>query len=236
MKIYTSGAAIVKKDKYTTLLTGTNKMKVEDIFRIPGLKSVISKKSSRVGRFDLVTRLGCAAAGLALLEAGLIRDGLSGIGFILGGQYGSFVTDMAFYDTTVDTGQLASPHLFSFSLPNIVIGECALQYGLMGPTYCLDSEGGRALGALNQAASSLAENSTEAMLAGWLEVLPDQAPEEDQGAMVVVFEKKKKKHIFQLELEFEKRRGIRSPSGEAINSINELIKSLKMENIISAKK
>lgn len=232
MKVYVTGAAVVKRDMYATLRSGIVKMNAEELFQIAHLNAILAKKSSRFGRFDQYTRIGLAAVGLALHDARLdTTDRVRNIGFILAGQYGSFVTDLAFYETTVDGGQLASPNLFSYTLPNIVIGECAHQFGLIGPTFCLDSDGERAHGALCEAALYLEENSVEAMLVGWLEVLPKQAPKGDEGAIVLVFEKKKNKDVFQLELETDCRNGMKFLTGEVVNSIDKLLQALKMVDI-----
>lgn len=232
MKVYVTGAAVVRNDMYATIQSGSVNKELDALFRLPYLEKIFAKKSSRFGRFDRYTRTGCAAAGLALCDAGREPGELHNTGFILAGQYGSFVTDMDFYKTTLQGGQFASPNLFSYTLPNIVIGECAMQFGLTGPTFCLDSEGGRAGAALYEAASLLLENTMEAMLVGWLEVLPVGAPQEDEGAAVLVLEKKKKdNNTFQLELETNCPNGIRFSGGESIGSIDELLKALNIVEI-----
>lgn len=225
MKIYVTGAAVIRNGIYATTRTGSVDKELDALFRLPYLQKIFSKKSSRFGRFDRYTRAGCAAAGLALCDAGREPGELRNAGFILAGQYGSFVTDIDFYETTRQGAQFASPNLFSYTLPNIVIGECALQFGLTGPTYCLDSGGGRAGAALDEAASLLRENTVGAMLVGWLEVLPVGAPQEDEGAAVLVLEKKKKdnkdNNTFQLELD----------TNHPVGSIDEVLEALDIVEI-----
>jgi len=231
MKVYVTGAAVIRKDVYATLRLGLNKMKAKDLFKIPHLNSMFVKKASRFGRFDQYTRIGCAAAGLALHDASLdTTDRLRNIGFLLAGQYGSFITDLSFYKTTVNGGQLASPNLFSYTLPNIVLGECGLKFGLMGPTFCLESNSGHVHEALRQAAIYLEDSSIEAMLVGWLEIIPTQAPKGDEGAVVLVFEKKEKKDAYQIELRTDNRNGLIFSTGEVINSIDELLRALRIAN------
>jgi len=226
-KIYISGAAMVTEEMYTTLHSGTQKIKIEELFHVPPLNALLGRKSSRYGRFDQYTRSGCAAAGIAVHDAGLKADQERRIGFILAGQMGSFATDLAFYETAAGNGKFASPNLFSYTLPNIVIGECALQYGLTGPTYCLDSDDGGALGALTEAAWCLQENDIKAMLAGWLEIRPAQAPQGDEGAIVLVLEKDENNTMFQLELELDIQSGLRFPDGGKVDGIDQLVRVLR---------
>lgn len=228
MNMGITGAALVKATRCAASRSGWQQVSSDDLFLIPPLSTVAARKSSRFGRFDQYTRLGCAAAGLALHDAGLIAAGQRRIGFILAGQYGSFVTDLAFYETTAGNGQFASPNLFSYTLPNIMIGECALQFGLTGPTYCLDSDGGRGIGALNESAWLLAEDAVDAMLVGWLEVPPPQLAKEAEGAMVLVLEKKTAGKAFQLELAMDRSQGPSFCDGTAVTDIADVLRALKM--------
>jgi len=155
----------------------------------PGLEREIAERFPRFGRFDEYTQIGCAAVFAAARQAGFQSGGpRRPVGLILAGQYGSFETDEAFYATTLSGPELASPNLFSYTLPNIVLGECAAQFGWMGPAYVLDDEGGRGRAALTEAAAELAGGRAEAMLAGWLETRPAWAPPGPEGAAVVVLE------------------------------------------------
>jgi hypothetical protein len=228
MDMIITGAAVVQENMCATSRSGRQQIKVDDLFLHPPLNTILAKKSSRFGRFDQYTRLGCAAAGLALHDAALIAAGQRRIGFILAGQYGSFVTDLAFYETAAGNGQFASPNLFSYTLPNIMIGECALQFGLTGPTYCLDSDRGRGIGALREAAWLLAEAEAEAMLVGWLEVPPPHLAKEEDGAIVLVLEKKTAGKAFQLELAMDRPQGPSFCDGTAVTEIADVLRALKM--------
>lgn len=228
MNLVITGAAVVKENKCAASRSGWQQIRADDLFLLPPLSTVLARKSSRFGRFDQYTRLGCAAAGLALHDAGLVAAGQRRIGFILAGQYGSFVTDLAFYETTAGHGQFASPNLFSYTLPNIMIGECALQFGLTGPTYCLDTDRGRGIGALSEAAWLLAEEEVDALLVGWLEVPPPQLAKEDEGAIVLVLEKKTAGKAFQLELTMDRSQGPSFCDGSAVNDIVDVLRALKI--------
>jgi 3-oxoacyl-(acyl-carrier-protein) synthase len=228
MNMVITGAAIVKANMCAASRSGQQQIKADDLFLLPPLNAILAKKSSRFGRFDQYTRLGCAAAGLALHDAGLAAAGQLRIGFILAGQYGSFVTDLAFYETAAGNGQFASPNLFSYTLPNIMIGECALQFGLTGPTYCLDSDKGRGIGALSEGAWLLAESAVDAILVGWLEVPPPQMAKEEAEAIVLVLEKKTAGRAFQLELTIEPLQGPSFCDGTAVHDIVDVLRVLKM--------
>jgi len=228
MTMVVTGAAVVKEDRYASSRSGWHQARADALFQLPPLSTILAKKTSRYGRFDQYTRLGCAAAGLALHDAGLAGAGQRRIGFILAGQYGSFVTDLAFYETAAGNGQFASPNLFSYTLPNIMIGECALQFGLTGPTYCLDSDRGRGISALNEGAWLLAEGEADAVLVGWLEVPPPHMAQEKEGAVVLVLEKKTAGQAFQLELAVERSAGPRLCSGAPVHDILDVLRALQM--------
>lgn len=228
MRMFVTGASIVKENMCAASHSGWQQTRVDQLFQSPPLESVLVKKSSRFGRFDHYTRLGCAAAGLALYDAGLNAAQSCRIGFIVAGQYGSFVTDLAFYETTAGNGQYASPNLFSYTLPNIMIGECALQFGLTGPTYCLDSDSGRGMAALSQAACLLAEDEVDAMLVGWLEVPPPHMATDENIAVVLVLDKKKAGRAFQLDMAFDRRQRLCMGDGAVVNDVFDVLRALKM--------
>ncbi|MBM3297742.1 MAG: hypothetical protein FJY83_09110, partial [Candidatus Aminicenantes bacterium] len=151
LRLVLAGAAVVEPERYAVLGLPADKGGRPRSSSGPDLAISLEKIFSRFSRFDRYTRWGCAAVRLALGEAG--HDAgrrRRNMGFLLSGQYGSFITDLAYYATTGDGGQFASPQLFSYTLPNVVIGECSQPFGLTGPTYCLDGRGPRGGAALRQ--------------------------------------------------------------------------------------
>ena len=189
MNIYLTGASVVRRSSARISSAGSGPEPRRWDFPEPGLMREIAARYPRFGRFDEYTQVGCAAVFAAARDAGIRPGGpFRKVGLILAGQYGSFETDEAFYASISAGPELASPNLFSYTLPNIVIGECAQQFGWMGPTYCLDGEGGRGSAALAQAAFLLEEGRAEAVLVGWLEVLPPWAPAGEEGAAALFFE------------------------------------------------
>ena len=198
-------------------------------FPDPEIGRVIAERFPRFGRFDEYTKIGCAAVFAAAREAGFQPGGpRRDVGLILSGQYGSFATDEAFYATTLAGPELASPNLFSYTLPNIVIGECALQFGWMGPTYVLDGEGGRARAALAEAAACLESGRAEAMLVGWLEIRPPWALPGPEGAAVIVLEPEAKGRGARLMLNLSSAPGPRLLSGEPAATLDDILLALNL--------
>lgn len=142
----------------------------------PDTLAVIGLTPKRWGRMDRISRLAVVEVGRALRAAGLLREEagkitLTGSGGLIGAtSYGSLATDLAFA-ATLDGGlNLASPTLFSYTLPNIALAEAASHYGLTGPVYSLFS------GDQAEARRWLDEESgVDFMVAGVIDVVPDFA-------------------------------------------------------------
>lgn len=146
----------------------------------PETLAVIGVVPKRWGRMDRLSRLAVVEVGRALRVAGLLRDEpdkvvVSGSGGLIGaGRYGSLVTDLAFATTLAAGLNLASPTLFSYTLPNIALAEAASHYGMTGPVYSLFS--GDPAEAESEARRWLAEESgVDFMVAGAIDVVPESA-------------------------------------------------------------
>jgi hypothetical protein len=153
---------------------------------LPALEGAFPKPLARWGRFDDFTRLGCAAAGLALKDAGFSALQEPGTGMVVGSRYETLRTDREFNASSLpEGGMLASPNLFSYTLPVIVLGECAAGFNLTGPAFCVGEEGGQGLQALRAALLMLDSGKARRMIAGWIESPPgDQAA----GAVCAILE------------------------------------------------
>lgn len=224
LRLVLSGAAVIEPEKYAVLGLPAGKGGRPRSSNDPDITTSLEKIFSRFSRFDRYTRWGCAAVRLALGEAGYNAGRRwRNPGFLLSGQYGSFITDLAYYATTGNGGQFASPQLFSYTLPNVVIGECSLPFGLTGPTYCLDGRGPRGGEALRQAVLHLESPSVEAMLVGWIEARPPEGPPGDEGAMVFFLTKERPKGEERLELETGAGGRLELPSGQSVRSLDDLL-------------
>lgn len=168
---------------------------------IPPAKAIFSQPLSRYGRFDDYTRLGCAAIALALKDAHLDEAvEKRPFGIVVSTIYECFESDIAFNQTTMEEdGLYASPNLFSYTLPGIVIGEAAIYFKLTGPTFTVgDTFSGKGYNALFSAADLIRSGSCHTVVAGWLDcpnrLLEKKAEEDDglRGALFVVLSDEQK--------------------------------------------
>ena len=164
---------------------------------LPEAKDLFSEPLQRYGRFDDFTRLGCAAAALALRDASIEREGRNDTaGMIISSDYEVFKTDMDYYETSIEEGGIySSPNLFSYTLPVILLGECAIHYNLTGPTFCVGDGGTYGLYALESAAAMIVSGKADRMIAGWLESPPINFSDETDnrplsGAVFIVLDGK----------------------------------------------
>jgi len=155
----------------------------------PDILAVIGAIPRRWGRMDHLSRLAVYEVGRVLKEAGLLRyespgvAALSSAGLIGASSHGSLATDLAYGQTLAGGIDLASPTLFSYTLPNIALAEAASHYGLTGPVYALFS----ADGAEAEARRWLAEvDGLEFMVAGLLDICPAGATGSGSGEVVAV--------------------------------------------------
>lgn len=198
---------------------------------IPTLPSrkVFARPPGRYGRFDAFTRLGWAGIALALKDAGLDQaEARRSIGIVAASCDECLDTDEEFYQTTLaEGGTLSSPHLFSYTLPNIVLGECAVHFQLTGPTLSVgddESLGGRALEA---AMRFLTSGEAPAMVAGWLESSVNEERPTLRGALFVVLETQPQKPAPEWRLEFHQ--GVVTRDGLAVKTLCDLFPNLALE-------
>lgn len=158
----------------------------------PAGRDIFEHPPARYGRFDAYTKMGLAAAALALHDAGLAEsEGKRPIGMVTASCAETLATDAAYYESTLEEGgAFASPNLFSYTLPGIVQGECAVLFQMTGPTFCVGEDGRPGRTALVSAAMMLEAGKASAMLAGWIESPLDAVAESRgfAGALFVVVE------------------------------------------------
>lgn len=155
----------------------------------PETLAVIGFAPKRWGRMDRISRLTVVEVGRALRLAGLLRDepekvGVSTTGGLIGAtRYGCLATDLAFAESMSGGLDLASPTLFSYTLPNTALAEAASHYGLIGPVYALFS--GDAAEAENEARRWLGESpGPDFMVAGVIDIVPAEAAPDFAGVAV----------------------------------------------------
>lgn len=145
-------------------------------------KDVFADPYQRFGRLDEFSRIGLAAIAFALRDAGVEewqRKRLHAL--IAGTLYGCLSTDIDYFATALsDGGQLASPNLFAYTLPNCFLGEAAIRFGLTGPGYVVSERETGGLTALRLGVETIAWDEAETAVAGICD-LPRSAVLESSG-------------------------------------------------------
>lgn len=192
MDIWITGGAWISAGGYGRLSEGRKPLLPPGPAVIPPAKEVFTRPHPRYGRFDRFTTLGCAGVALTLKDAGFEEGFSEPVGMVVSTTYDVLETDTAYYKTTLEQGgTLSSPNLFSYTLPVIVLGECAVLFRLTGPTYCVGEQGGFGSFALKNAASMLASGKASKMLAGWIDSPPADMPgngHKTSGAIFVLLD------------------------------------------------
>jgi 3-oxoacyl-[acyl-carrier-protein] synthase II len=162
---------------------------------LPKLSSILDRPVNRSGRFDAFTRMGVIAVALAMKDAGWLETPpAEPVGMVVSSKLGVLQTDFDYYRTTLpQSGLLSSPNLFSYTLPVAVLGECASNFRLTGPTYVLGDDESAGRNALEEALLLLEAGDSLKMLAGWIDSSPEAAnllnePEPLPGAVFVALE------------------------------------------------
>ncbi len=197
LRVGVTGGSWVTSDGYGRLRDGVKPVLGPGKAIIPARNEVFDRPLPRYGRFDDYTKLGCAAVALALRDAGLDRaTDNRPVGIVSSSVWESTAVDLAYYQTAlVEGGALASPNLFSYTLPSTMQGESAVHFQLTGPTLCVGENEGRGMAAVVTALRLMAAPAVAVMVAGWLDdppgklTLPPETPEAVNGALFVVLER-----------------------------------------------
>ena len=144
--------------------------------------AIIGSVPRRWGRMDLLSRMAVVAVGRAFCDSDLLDrqtnkiHGVNIVGLISVTRWGSLITDLAFCETLGQGPELASPTVFSYTLPNIAIAEAAGHFGLTGPVYSIFAEHDL-MEKVKQEAMLWLSNQPEisAMVAGRLDIPPSYA-------------------------------------------------------------
>jgi len=123
-------------------------------------------------------------------------------GVVLSNASSSLDTDMKYYETAKD---IASPALFVYTLPNIVMGEICIRHGFKGENAFFIFEQFDA-DFIKQYVSNLINNNIlQACVCGWVELLDDKYKtalfliEKGEGGKATLFTKENLNKIYQLE-------------------------------------
>ncbi len=124
------------------------------------------------------------------------------VGIVLSNASSSLDTDIKYLETTKE---MASPALFVYTLPNIVIGEISIRYKFKGENAFFIFENFDAA-FIEQYVSNLLNNDIlQCCICGWVEVLNDAYKavlflvEKDKSSNSVIFTKENLNKIYQIE-------------------------------------
>ena len=123
-------------------------------------------------KMDNLSKLGWLAAEILLKDSfNADKYKAEDIGVVLANTNSSLDTDIKYYDTAKD---IASPALFVYTLPNIVIGEICIRHHFKGENaffICEQFDGEF----IEQYVTNLINNNIlQACICGWVELLNDQ--------------------------------------------------------------
>lgn len=138
----------------------------------PDLLAYIPELPPRYGRFDTYTNACFSAAILALYDADLLQRERKHIGIVVGSSSGVYDNDLVYYASTQEAdGAFTSPNLFTYTLPNVALGEIAVYARFTGPSFCVGNDPAHpGLEAARIARSLLVADRCEIVLTGWVEV------------------------------------------------------------------
>ncbi|MEJ5285291.1 MAG: beta-ketoacyl synthase N-terminal-like domain-containing protein [Brevinematales bacterium] len=140
--------------------------------KFPPLEEMLEELPTRYGRFDIFTKIVFSTACLSLKDANFLsKDKKRNVGIVVGTSYGTTENDILFFKTTIEkNGLFTSPNLFSYTLPNISIGELAVYFSFTGPTFCVGNQSDNpGIEALMASFSILNENLCDIVLVGCVE-------------------------------------------------------------------
>lgn len=154
-------------------------------------------------KMDSLSKLGWLAAEVLLkksFNAGEYEPGA--VGVVFANASSSLDTDIKYFETARD---IASPALFVYTLPNIVIGEICIRHGFKGENAFFIFDAFDA-GFMEQYVANLINcNILQACICGWVEILDDQYKtvlflvEKDKSDQGSLFTKAHINNIYQLE-------------------------------------
>lgn len=122
----------------------------------------------RFGRLDAYSRAGLAAIALALKDANLdVWTEKRPVGVVASTETGCLETDLQYFQTVLtDAGRFASPNLFAYTLPNCMLGEAAIRFGLTGPAFVVQERSNDFLSGLKAGLGTLALGLCATVVAG----------------------------------------------------------------------
>lgn len=122
-------------------------------------------------KMDSLSKLGWLAAEILVKDSDIATCNPEEVGLLLSNRSSSLDTDLRYFETVKE---FASPALFVYTLPNIVMGEISIRHGFKGENTFFVSESFDAGLMSNYATQLLATTSLKRCLVGWVEVMEQQ--------------------------------------------------------------
>jgi len=140
-------------------------------------------------KMDNLSKLGFLAAEMILKNPTLILDfKKEDIAIVLYNRNSSLDTDINYFETVKE---MASPALFVYTLPNILIGELCIRHGFKGENIFFLSETFKAEEMMDYVTFLLENNLAKACLCGWVDCF-----EEDYKACLMWVENSEQGEYF----------------------------------------
>ena len=117
-------------------------------------------------RMDNLSKLGWLAAEILLNEGNIKSYPAGDVGIVLANRNSSLDTDIKYFETTKG---IASPALFVYTLPNIVMGEISIRHHLKGENALFVSDHFEFEFIRQYVEGLFAEGSVQACICGWLD-------------------------------------------------------------------
>ena len=170
----------LEKDGETIVVTEHGKSLVTEIYKR------FLDDNPKFYKMDLFSRLALVAAGMLIKEDGASRYGEE-TALVLFNRTSSVLADRAHLQTfTGSEGFFPSPSVFLYTLPNVVMGEIAVRYGIKGETTLVILPGKDQAAMDRIVDSTLSQTGFSKVITGWVDCADEDGFEAD---MKMIFKK-----------------------------------------------
>lgn len=122
-------------------------------------------------KMDNLSKLGLLAAEILLMNGSQKKYRPEDVGIVLANRNSSLDTDMKYYATSK---AIASPALFVYTLPNIVIGEISIRHRLKGENAFFVSDGFDPAFMKHYIEDLVSSSAIEACICGWVDFFANE--------------------------------------------------------------
>ncbi|WPU98765.1 hypothetical protein SNE26_22380 [Mucilaginibacter sp. cycad4] len=154
---------------------------------------LIGAKYPKFYKMDNLAKLGWLAAEVLLKDFDATRYQPTDIGVVLSNASSSLDADKRYYDSVQE---MASPALFVYTLPNIVIGEICIRHHFKGENAFFIFEQFNADFIVSYVSNLLDIQQLQVCICGWVELLGDE-----YKAVLFLVEKEKKEGLMPFTIE-----------------------------------